>query len=222
MSPLAWLMLTFSASTFAIEFLPHRANYSVPVKSYKEIVFGDIYRQQYDFSCGSAALASLLQFHYQRPSEEQQIFNAMYEKGNQELINRKGFSLLDMKYYLESVGLKADGFKISLERMRKAGVPGITLVNFDGYMHFVVIKGIGDNNVVLGDPSRGTMVMPINEFNQYYQGLVLLVRNEADVGRTNFVDADTFSIYASSPLETGIIRDSIGLHSITLPSSGDY
>lgn len=221
-SPLAWLMLTMSASTFAIEFLPHRANYSVPVKSYKELVFGDVYRQQYDFSCGSAALASLLQFHYEKPAQEQEIFDAMYEQGDKDIISKQGFSLLDMKSYLKSVGLKADGFHISLEKLRKIGVPGITLVNFDGYMHFVVIRGISENNVVLGDPSRGTMVMPIDEFTHYYRGLTLLVRNEAKIGRAGFINDDNFSIYNASPLETGVSRDSLGVFSITLPSAGDY
>lgn len=215
-------MLTMSASTFAIEFLPHRANYSVPVKSYKELVFGDVYRQQYDFSCGSAALASLLQFHYQKPAQEQEIFDAMYEQGDKDIISKQGFSLLDMKSYLKSVGLKADGFHISLEKLRKIGVPGITLVNFDGYMHFVVIRGISENNVVLGDPSRGTMVMPIDEFTHYYRGLTLLVRNEAKIGRAGFINDDNFSIYNTSPLETGVSRDSLGVFSITLPSAGDY
>lgn len=221
-SPLAWLMLTMSASTFAIEFLPHRANYSVPVKSYKELVFGDVYRQQYDFSCGSAALASLLQFHYEKPAQEQEIFDAMYEQGDKDIISKQGFSLLDMKSYLKSVGLKADGFHISLEKLRKIGVPGITLVNFDGYMHFVVIRGISENNVVLGDPSRGTMVMQIDEFNHYYQGLTLLVRNEAKIGRSGFIKDDNFSIYNTSPLESGVSRESLGVFSITLPSPGDY
>ncbi|WP_162892827.1 C39 family peptidase [Vibrio superstes] len=220
--PLAWLVLTLSASTFAIEFLPHRANYSVPVKSYKELVFGDVYRQQYDFSCGSAALASLLQFHYQRPAKEQDIFDVMYEQGDKNLINQQGFSLLDMKFYLESLGLKADGFHISLQKLRSIGVPGITLVNFDGYMHFVVIRGISENNIVIGDPSRGTMVMPVEHFDQYYQGLTLIVRNEAEVGKAGFITDDEFSIYNASPLETGVSRDSLGVFSITLPITGDY
>ncbi|GAM58350.1 bacteriocin resistance protein, putative [Vibrio ishigakensis] len=215
-------MLAMSASTFAIEFLPHRANYSVPVKSYKEMLFGDVYRQQYDFSCGSAALATLLEFHYDRPSKEQQIFDAMYANGDKELISQQGFSLLDMKHYLQSVGLNADGFKLSLEKMRKTGVPGITLVNFDGYMHFVVIRGINNNNVILGDPSRGTLVLPIEVFQEYYQGLVLLVRNEATVGRAGFITDENFSIYQASPLETGVNRDSLGVYSITLPNAGDY
>ncbi|OBT16010.1 bacteriocin resistance protein [Vibrio sp. UCD-FRSSP16_10] len=214
--------MSLSASTFAIDFLPHRANYSIPVKSYKENVFGDVYLQQYDFSCGSAALASLLHFHYQRPLKEQQIFDVMYEQGDKEIINKSGFSLLDMKNYLGSIGLNADGFRIDLKTIRELGVPGITLINFDGYMHFVVIKGITDNKVILGDPSRGTLVISIEDFAPYYQGLVLLVRNEANIGREGFIQDENYSLYQSSPLDTGISRESLGVFSITLPVSGDY
>lgn len=219
---LSGLMLALSASAFAVDIFPHRGHYSVPVKSYKELVFGDVIRQKYDFSCGSAAVASLMNFHYQHPATEQQIFDAMYDKGNKELIRQHGFSLLDMKLYLQSVGLNAEGFQISLDKIRAIGVPGITLVNFDGYLHFVVIRGINNDNVILGDPSRGTMVMSINEFKQYYQGLVLLVRNEAKIGRAGFIRDNDFSVYQDSPLSTGVSRDSLGVFSITQPGAGEY
>ena len=39
-------------------------NFSINVSSIKEQRFKTIYKQQYDFSCGSATLASLLSFHY--------------------------------------------------------------------------------------------------------------------------------------------------------------
>ncbi|GAL19343.1 bacteriocin resistance protein putative [Vibrio maritimus] len=220
-STIVMLMLTLSTSAIALEFLPHRAHYSVPVKSYKELLFGDVFRQQYDFSCGSAALASLLNFHYEKPSTEREIFDAMYVNGDKALIKEKGFSLLDMKSYLESQGLRADGFQISLEKIRKVGVPGITLVNFDGYMHFVVIKGINSHSVILGDPSRGTMIMRFNEFKRYYQGIVLLVKNEAKQGKESFITSDKFALYQSPPLESGVSRDSLGVFSITLPVSGE-
>lgn len=88
---LPWLLLALSASANSLEFLPHRGHFSVPVKSYKEIVFGDVFRQQYDFSCGSAALASLLTYHYQTPSSEQDIFKSMYDKGDKRRSKRKAF-----------------------------------------------------------------------------------------------------------------------------------
>lgn len=218
---LTWLMLAISASASALEFLPHRAHYSVPVKSYKEIVFGDVFRQQYDFSCGSAALASLLTYHYKAPSTEEQIFQSMYDRGDKEKIKEKGFSLLDMKVHLASLGLNSDGFQIGLEKIKKLGVPGITLVNFDGYMHFVVIRGMNNDSVILGDPSRGTMVMKVDQFEKYYQGIVLLVRNEAEIGRTSFITDDDFSIYHSPPLGNGIERGSLGVFSNSLPIDGE-
>ncbi|WP_045420934.1 C39 family peptidase [Vibrio jasicida] len=218
---LPWLLLALSASANSLEFLPHRGHFSVPVKSYKEIVFGDVFRQQYDFSCGSAALASLLTYHYQTPSSEQDIFKSMYDKGDKKKIKEKGFSLLDMKVYLDSIGLNSDGFQVGLEKIRNVGVPGITLVNFDGYMHFVVIRGMNADSVILGDPSRGTMIMKYEEFQKYYQGIVLLIRNEAEVGRSGFITDDKFTIYHSSPLESGVQRDSLGVFSITLPVAGE-
>ncbi|ARO99444.1 Lactococcin-G-processing and transport ATP-binding protein LagD [Vibrio alginolyticus] len=216
-----WLMLVYSASAISLELLPYRAHYSVPVKSYREIVFGDVFRQQYDFSCGSAALASLLTFHYATKSSEQDIFKSMFEKGDKEKIKEKGFSLLDMKFYLDSIGLRSDGFQVGLEKIKEVGVPGITLVNFDGYMHFVVIRGINNHSVILGDPSRGTMIMKLDEFEKYYQGIVLLVRNEAEMGRSSFITNDNFTVYQRSPLKTGVSRDSLGVFSITLPVSGE-
>ncbi|WP_245228429.1 C39 family peptidase, partial [Vibrio mytili] len=218
---LTWLMFVVSTSAYSLEFLSHRGHYSVPVKSYKEIVFGDVYRQQYDFSCGSAALASLLTYHYSTQSSEQDIFKVMYQQGDKKKIKEKGFSLLDMKLYLASIGFNSDGFQIGLEKIREVGVPGITLVNFDGYMHFVVIRGINSHSIILGDPSRGTMVMPLDTFKTYYQGIVLLIRNEAKAGRSSFITDDKFAIYYRSPLESGVPRDSLGVFSITLPVSGE-
>lgn len=214
-------MLLATASASALEFLPHRAHYSIPVKSYQEIVFGDVFRQQYDFSCGSAALASLLTYHYDKPSTEQDIFQSMYDRGDKDKIKEKGFSLLDMKVHLASIGLNSDGFQIGLEKIRELGVPGITLVNFDGYMHFVVIRGMNNDSVILGDPSRGTMIVKYDTFKKYYQGIVLLVRNEAKLGRSSFINDDEFALYHAAPLDNAIDRGSLGVFSTTLPLDGE-
>ncbi|MDW2194568.1 cysteine peptidase family C39 domain-containing protein, partial [Vibrio sp. 1641] len=76
-------------------------------------------------------------------------------------------------------------------------------------------------SVILGDPSRGTMIMKLDEFEKYYQGIVLLVRNEAEMGRSSFITNDNFTVYQRSPLKTGVSRDSLGVFSITLPVSGE-
>src|SRR5262249_35738456 len=87
-------------------------NYSFGVKSYAEIPFQTVIHQKYDYSCGSAALATLLKYHYAVNTDEAATFKQMYAVGDQASIRKLGFSLLDMKRYLESLGYVADGFRV--------------------------------------------------------------------------------------------------------------
>ena len=43
--------------------------FNVPVRSMQELKFTETVRQGFDFSCGSAALATLLTYHYDRDQE---------------------------------------------------------------------------------------------------------------------------------------------------------
>ncbi|MDX1302188.1 C39 family peptidase [Photobacterium sp.] len=217
---IAGLCASFSVS--ALDYFPNRGGYNVDVKSYQEKLFGDVQRQQYDFSCGSAAVASLITYHYGIETSENTVFEYMFSNGDKQKIEKKGFSLLDMKKYLDSVGLEANGYKIPLNKFKKLGIPGITIVNFDGYMHFVVIKGINSKQIILGDPSRGTVVMDIEKFEPNYKGLVLLVKNKIKIGKDSFITAENYSIYTPSPVTEAITRDSLATFSITLPGANDY
>jgi uncharacterized protein len=86
-----------------------------PVHTLRELklmrAFSRTWHQQYDFSCGSAAVATLLTFQYDRPIDETTVFKEMYAVGDQAQIRAKGFSLLDMKRFLESRGYTADEFR---------------------------------------------------------------------------------------------------------------
>ena len=55
--------------------------YSVPAISLKEARFRATVRQQYDFSCGSAALSTLLTHHYGLAVSEQEVFEEMFRRG---------------------------------------------------------------------------------------------------------------------------------------------
>ncbi|MDV5170313.1 C39 family peptidase [Photobacterium rosenbergii] len=211
-----------SSSVYALDYFPSRGGYNVKVKSYQDQLFGDVFRQQYDFSCGSAAVASLLTYHYDIESQESTIFEFMFKHGDKDKIEKQGFSMLDMKKYLHSIGLDANGYNIPLDKFHDLRIPAITIVNFDGYMHFVVIKGINQENVILGDPSRGTLLIPIKDFKQVYKGTVLLVKNRVEQGRGSFITADNYNIYNSSPMSEAVVRDSLSTFSITLPGSNDY
>src|SRR3546814_10919743 len=58
-------------------------SFSIPVTSLKEKRWTNVVRQQYDFSCGSAAVATLLTYHYETPVDEARAFEEMFVRGNQ-------------------------------------------------------------------------------------------------------------------------------------------
>jgi predicted double-glycine peptidase len=158
------------------------------VVSWRDLPFRTVIRQQYDYSCGSAALATLLRFHYGIELGEGDIFRAMYEAGDQEKIKKVGFSLLDMKRYLEARGFKADGFKMSLAALAKTDTPAIALIDQNGYKHFVVIKGIRDKEILIGDPTLGLQSYPHATFLKMWNGIVFAVPKSADKSAFNRID----------------------------------
>jgi predicted double-glycine peptidase len=132
-------------------------------------------RQQYDFSCGSAAVATLLTYHYGRSVTEQEVFDHMFKHGDQAKIKTQGFSLLDMQKFLLTHGLRADGFKLPLEKLFESKLPAIVLISDKGYNHFVVIKGSADGRILLGDPSVGTRAMSLERFHEVWTNKLLFV-----------------------------------------------
>jgi predicted double-glycine peptidase len=196
---------------------------NVPTTSLAERKFKEIVRQQFDFSCGSAALATLLTYHYNRPTDEMTAFRFMYERGDQEKIAEAGFSLLDMKGYLAHLGLDADGYQSGLETLKDAGIPAIALINYRGYRHFVVVKGVRRESVLLGDPALGTRLVARDEFEASWDNKVLfIVKSEADVGRTFFNTEKQWQHLASAPLGSAIGADDLASLTVNLPRLGEF
>lgn len=192
------------------------ASYAVPVRSLQQIKQAGTLLQQYDFSCGSAAVATLLTHHYGRPTTEQEVFEQMYAAGDQDKIRREGFSLLDMKRFLHTRGFEADGFQQPIDKLREAGLPAIALITENGYHHFVVIKGLDRDRVLIGDPANGTRAMPRATFEaQWRQKLLFVVHNRMETARFNL--ASDWRAAPAAPLAAGVMRDAL-LH--TMPRNG--
>ena len=197
-------------------------NLHIPVISSHEARFRYTIKQERDYSCGSAAVATLLTYHYRFPVNEHDVFNFMYQNGDQQQIRRYGFSLLDMKYYLEAKGFKADGFRLPLDELAKIGVPAITLINDDGYNHFVVIKGIAPKYVLLGDPARGTRAMSRSRFEKIWNGLAFVIRNKRDVASAYFNREEEWRVAGRAPLNTVLPRQGIAGLFLSLPGPYEF
>lgn len=196
---------------------------NLKVVSYKEARFSKVVKQQYDFSCGSAALATLLTFHYEIPTTEQQVFDSMYAIGDKEKIAAQGFSLLDMKNYLATVGLDADGYTVSLSKLHQsAKVPAIALINTNGYNHFVVVKGLNDKEVLVADPAQGARVVNREKFERSWNGLLFLVKNRTQIGQLHYNEADDWKVRNKAPFGTALSAESGSILSLTLPRPMEY
>lgn len=191
---------------------------TVPVTSFKMTKFKTIYLQQYDFSCGSAALASLLTFHYRRPTSEQQVFQAMFKAGDQQKIRREGFSLLDMKTYLASIDMASDGFEVSLDKLAEIRLPAITLIETNGYKHFVIIKGVRDDRVLIGDPARGSYTQAREDFEARWDKIAFIVRSDVEVAQETFNLEKDWAAQPKAPISTAFRQQGLGSFMLHLPS----
>jgi len=223
---LAWIMAaTAAACTPAqadtLELAGIGGSYAVQVTSLKEARFKATTRQQYDFSCGSAAVATLLTYHYGYPVTEQSVFEEMFARGDQAKIRQEGFSLLDMKAYLNAHQFQADGFKLPLAKLLESGLPAIVLISDNGYHHFVVVKGMRDGRLLIGDPSSGTRAVSRQDFEAIWVNKLLFVIHNKQA-QAKFNDETDWLVAPKAPLTAGVSLDSLGSITLGKFGPGDY
>lgn len=209
------------AAKATIPGIPGVGTVTLDVVSIKEQRFHTTVRQQFDYSCGSAALATLLTYHYHNPVTEKTVFTEMWRSGDQEKIRREGFSLLDIKNYLNAHGYAADGYAAPLAKLAEVGIPAIALIRDKGYNHFVVVKGVSTDKVLVGDPSLGGKTIPRQDFEKMLVNRILFVitsHQEVAV----FDNPSDWNVRQKAPL--GLARNPGILTDLTLylPSPSSY
>ena len=138
-----------------------------PARSLKDLRDQNVVKQRFDFSCGAAALATLMRYGFGQDVTESQILVGLFdlptdaEKAERE---RTGVSLLDRQRVAQARGYNADGFRIEPDQLAMLGGPVIVFIEPRGYKHFAVLRGIRGDRVFLADPSRGNIRMPMYAF----------------------------------------------------------
>ena len=130
------------------------------MRSFKDLRDEHVVKQAFDYSCGAAALATLLTYGLGDPVSEREVVIEMLEAlGDDEeaLRKKEGFSLLDMQQIAQGRGYRAQGFRIAPEFLDDLQGPVIVFIRPRGYEHFAVLRGARGDRVYLADPSLGNV-----------------------------------------------------------------
>ena len=178
-----WSMHAFAGDVSFAGVLPNGAQYYTPITSMQDLRFAHIVRQHTDYSCGAAALATILRYGYHLDVDETVVIDGMLGQADPTLVRERGFSLLDIKHYVESLGMRGRGYRVDISRLRSLRVPVIVLMDIRGYRHFVVLKQVHGDQVELADPILGNRTLMLTDFMKAWPSHVLFVVIGSDFDR---------------------------------------
>ena len=120
--------------------------------------------------CGAASLAMVLAYYNKWiPLEQVRV-----DCG----VSRDGSNARNLLYAARSYGMSAKGYRFEPESLRERGkFPCIIHWNFN---HFVVLNGFRRNRAVLNDPARGLVEISMEEFDQSFTGVCILLEPSED------------------------------------------
>ena len=138
--------------------------------------------KQHDIKdCGAACLGMIAAYYgYKTP-----LSTIRYKVGT----DSKGSTVLGLVNAARELGFEANGF--STEEKENAifddiPLPAVAHVIVDKKLaHFVVIYQVSQTKITLGDPARGIITIPIEEFIEEWTGVIMTFMPSASFKKTN-------------------------------------
>ncbi|WP_047949586.1 C39 family peptidase, partial [Neisseria gonorrhoeae] len=121
---------------------------NIHVRSWKARRDSGIVKQDLDFSCGAASIATLLNNFYGRHYSEAEILDKMDK-------TQMRASFDDMQRIMPELGFEAQGYALPFEQLVQLKIPVIVYLKYRKNNHFSVLNGINGETVLLADPSLG-------------------------------------------------------------------
>jgi predicted double-glycine peptidase len=152
------------------------------IRSLKEIRGEGVVRQKWDMSCGAAALSTLLTYDFKDNTPESAIVVWILHRVDPVRVRaRGGFSLLDLKRFAQARGYQAEGYTdMTIEDLAQQKTSVIVPIRLKGFDHFVVVKGVREGRVIIGDPGFGNTTMKIDRFQKLWNNGIIFVVTPPD------------------------------------------
>lgn len=153
-----------------------RDNVLSSATTWQEIKKHNVIKQDIDYSCGSASLATILTYFYNQPTSEAQIVQDL-------ALDKQMASFQDLANVSQKYGFIGRGIATNYDSLKKIKIPAIVYLNHNRTDHFSVLRAIDDTHVYLADPSWGNRTLTRKQFEKIwntrndaqYQGKVLLI-----------------------------------------------
>lgn len=146
------------------------------IEPLKQQSFRNVVRQAYDYSCGAAALTTVLKYYLGRNLNERQVMEGLLHYGEKErIVKRRAFSMLDMKRLVSALGYPSGGFRATIADLQELDHPAIVPIQHAGFKHFVVVRAIRGDRVYLADPSVGNISFTLAQFKDKWDKNVLFI-----------------------------------------------
>ncbi|HGP7148335.1 TPA: C39 family peptidase [Neisseria meningitidis] len=134
----------------------------IKVQSWKARRDFNIVKQDLDFSCGAASVATLLNNFYGQTLTEEEVLKKLDKE-------QMRASFEDMRRIMPDLGFEAKGYALSFEQLAQLKIPVIVYLKYRKDDHFSVLRVIDGNTVLLADPSLGHVSMSRAQFLDAWQ-----------------------------------------------------
>ena len=148
------------------------------ITSWKELQQRNVVMQNREYSCGAAAVATVLRFYWGDAVKEENVLSALMQMLTPEEIKdrvKNGLAISDLRRAAVKMGYQASIGTMTFEKLAASRVPLVVPLRLKQYDHFVVFRGVVDGRVYRADPIRGNVRPTISEFRSQWQKQAVLV-----------------------------------------------
>ncbi len=154
---------------------------AVPITPYRTLRYEGVIGQTSYYTCGPAAVATLLTYYYDRPTTEAEILELSETamEGSGKNPEERGITALALIQALADRGIQARGMRLTLtslaEYFGNGGLPVVLHVT-KPQMHYVLAVGMVGDWIILADPSWGRRIQPLDALvnEQGFSGVTLV------------------------------------------------
>ncbi len=165
------------------------------IKTFVGLKEQNIVMQKYDFSCGIAALLTLMKYHFgDEVKQEKEVLTSFLDslpKKEKEKVMQDGLSVLHLEKLSKKLGYRVWAMRLKKEALLKLDRPVLVYLETDDFKHFSVVRGIREDRIFLADSSYGNIKMSLPIFLERWKGnIVVILDKPTNIKKLEITDSE--------------------------------